>query len=219
MILNFLISTIKTNSAYRNLVNMAVCVFYMYKLIAQWTSDFNISMYGLIGDIFCHKRSYQRGCDMMEFVLIWASSFFKLILNAPLYGSLPLVGYRWIIIQFCKTKKRVRRRVSYHIKIVPRRANYGNCLGSQNFGIQDILRPSGHPSACDYEMYRCVPLFLNSKSWFSVFPALWKFYHSDHRILNNFQLVYHINRTFCLFQILICWHKVMQNMHRNSGQI
>ena len=35
MILNFLISTIKTNSAYRNLVNMAVCVFYMYKLIAQ----------------------------------------------------------------------------------------------------------------------------------------------------------------------------------------
>ena len=31
--------------------------------------------------------------------------------------------------------------------------------------------PSGYPSACSYEMNLCVPLFLNLKSWFSVFPA------------------------------------------------
>ena len=35
--------------------------------------------------------------------------------------------------------KRVRRRVSFRINIVPPNANYGNSLGSQNFGIQENI--------------------------------------------------------------------------------
>ena len=41
-----------------------------------------------------------------------------------------------------------RRRVSYHVKIVPPNAKYGDSLGSLNFGIQETIEafPVGtHP--------------------------------------------------------------------------
>ena len=46
-----------------------------------------------------------------------------------------------------------------------------------------ILRPSQWvPTRLfPYEMNHCVMLFLNSKSWYSVFLAPWKFYPSDHQ--------------------------------------
>ena len=58
--------------------------------------------------------------------------------------------------------------MSYHIKIVPSNATYGHSLGSQNFVIRENIEafPVG-----SYEMNLCVPLFLNLKSLFSVFPA------------------------------------------------
>ena len=48
------------------------------------------------------------------------------------------------------TRERVRRRVSYHITIVPPNANYGHSLVSLNFGIQENIDafPVGtHPLA------------------------------------------------------------------------
>ena len=53
-------------------MNIAFLRLFLYEQTNRtMTSEFNSAMHSLIGDIFFrYKRSCQKGCDMMEFVLI-----------------------------------------------------------------------------------------------------------------------------------------------------
>ena len=69
-----------------------------------------------------------------------------------------------------------------------------------------IFRPSQWVPIRLFLWKEGIAVILNSKSWFSVFPAPWKFYPSDNQILNNLPTCFIklIELSICLFQILIC---------------